>query len=300
MKIPKKIRVAIIGSGKLGTDLLIKIMRSDYLECVLFAGRNKQSPGILKAMSLNVKVSCNSIHAIVEDSDNIDIVMDATSAEHHRAHAPIFKRLGIKAIDLTPAKVGPFCIPSINANAIFQYPNINLVTCGGQASIPLIHCLYEEGLKLTRVQVSSFLSKDSVGQGTIDNIDDYYASTARAIREYARVKDVQVKLSLERSSWKPDMLTIMRIDYKPNQNSDIFTALKERLTDIQKYVPGYHIVGTPRILDGSIDIKVSVRGVGDWLPAHAGNLDIINCAAISIAEQYAIACDTSPLRMGIA
>ncbi len=283
----RKVRIAIIGSGKIGTDLLLKILRSELLECVLFVGRSEQSLGISKARSLGVRVSCESVSAIVAAAEGIDLVVDATSAGQHLIHAPIFERLGLKVIDLTPAKLGPFCVPSINPNCIFEHSNINMVTCGGQSSIPLIHCLFEAGIKLTDICIESYLAKDSVGPGTIANIDEYYTTTASAIREYTGVESVDVKLSLEESTWQPNMLTVIRLTYTKGLRVDIFAALKERLARVQQYVPGYNIVGTPFIRKGQIEITVSVSGIGDWLPVHAGNLDIINCAAISVAERYA-------------
>ncbi len=283
----KEINVAIIGSGKLGTDLLIKVLRSPLMRCVLFIGRNDRSQGLIQARALGVTTSSNSIQAIENYNGNIDIVFDVTSAQHHIQHADVFKRLGIKAIDLTPAKVGRFCVPSINPDAILHHDNVNLVTCGGQSSLPIIECLAQTIPYISKVEVHSFLAEDSVGPGTIANIDEYYSTTARAIEMFAGVKDVDVRLDLEKSAWQPDMLTHIRLHTAERNLDAIYTPLKKRLIDIQKMVNGYQIVGTPFIQDGVISITVSVHGKGDWLPAHAGNLDIINCAAISLGEHYA-------------
>ncbi|MFT7559218.1 MAG: acetaldehyde dehydrogenase (acetylating) [Flavobacteriales bacterium] len=287
MEYTASLNVAIIGSGKLGTDLLIKTLRSPYLNCVLFVGRNHDSEGLVRARSLGVPTSDDSIDAIINYKGVIHLVFDVTSAEYHIRHADVFERLGIKAIDLTPAKVGPLCVPSINQDIIFTEDNINLITCGGQASLPIVHRLSEIITDISKIEVNSFLAEDSVGPGTLANIDEYYSTTKSAIREYTGVQDVEVQLNLESSEWKPDMLTYIRAYTGKTDLRSVYEPLRLRLLEVQKHVPGYQIVGTPKIENGIIDITVSVRGNGDWLPAHAGNLDIINCAALALAEHYA-------------
>ena len=283
----EKLRVGIIGSGKIGTDLLIKTLRSYSLECALFIGRNSQSAGMKKARSLGVATSDESIGAL-DTNSKLDLIFDATSAEHHKNHAPVFQELGIKAIDLTPAKVGPFCVPSIDPHLINSETNINMVTCGGQASIPIIQILAETFSGISAVSVESYLAKDSVGPATLANIDEYYSSTAHAISQYSGIRSVSVDLSIEDSDWQPDMLTRIRA-YTHQQNvSAVFSTLQYRLNLVRQYVPGYSIVGTPKYENGAIEILISVRGQGDWIPSHAGNLDIINCAALCIAERYAV------------
>lgn len=282
-----KLNVAIIGTGKIGTDLLIKIKRSDYLHCEIVVGRNSSSDGMKKAKQLGVRTSDKSIAAF-DNLDNIDVVFDATSAEHHIQHAPVFQAKGIKAIDLTPAKVGMFCVPSIDAEVILEHDNVNMVTCGGQAAIPIIEALSRSVGSIQKVGIESHLSEDSVGPATLANIDAYYESTARAIRCYSGISDVQVDLSVEKSGWKPDMLTKISARCEPCDLEAVYPALHNRLEQVREYVPGYHIVGTPLYREGCIEVLVSVRGRGDWVPSHAGNLDIINCAAINIAERYAL------------
>ncbi|WP_052691773.1 acetylating acetaldehyde dehydrogenase [Teredinibacter purpureus] len=296
MAIPLKLRVGIIGSGKIGTDLLIKIQRSKQLQCDLFVGRNLDSPGIKKAQSLGVKVSDKSLQAFKDYEGKLDLVFDATSAAHHREHAIYFEREGIKAIDLTPAKVGRFCIPTIDADAVTHEPNINMVTCGGQASIPVINTLSKTYSDITKLEVRSHLAADSVGPGTLANIDEYYTSTASAISAYSCVQDVLVDLQLEKSKWKPDMLTCIRAYTDDSDLSKLYEPLQQRVAEVRKQVPGYNIVGTPTYKNGAIELLVSVRGQGDWIPAYAGNLDIINCAAIAIAENYATYMGIEPIQ----
>jgi len=288
MTITSKLNVGIIGSGKVGTDLLIKVLKSDFLECGLFVGRNLQSEGIQKAKSLGVSVSDQSLSAFQQSNQRFDLVFDATTAEYHRTHAEYFRLANIKAIDLTPAKVGRYCVPTIDSEVVTTEPNINMVTCGGQASIPVIHTLSKVYPRIQQIEVHSHLAADSVGPGTLANIDDYYASTASAIAAYSCIQNVSVNLQVENSLWKPDMLTVIRAHTNDSDVEKLYEPLQLRLAEVRKQVPGYNIVGTPRYKDGALEILISVRGQGDWIPAHAGNLDIINCAAIAIAERYAL------------
>lgn len=280
------LNVAIIGSGNIGTDLLIKIIKSPWLHCALFVGRDPHSKGLAKARSLGVPVSERSIEAVMEAED-LDLVFDATSAQYHLAHAPRLLAAGIKAIDMTPAKVGALCVPALNVGAILQAPNVNMVTCGGQASIPVITALASRIPGIHHVTVHSLLAEDSVGPGTLANLDAYYSTTAAAIREFSGVPDVAISLEVEKGHWKPDMLTTIRAHVDRCAQETLFEALQACLDTVRAYVPGYNIVGTPRYQNGVIEVLVSVRGAGDWIPSHAGNLDIINCAAIAIAEKYA-------------
>ncbi len=282
-----KLSVAIIGSGKIGTDLLIKTTKSPWLRCELFIGRDLHSHGLAKARSLGIPVSDRSIDALDEVSSPLQLIFDATSAEHHRRHAPRLLNAGIRAVDLTPARVGKLCVPALNADAILKAPNVNMVTCGGQASIPVIATLAQCIPGIEHVQVSSLLAEDSVGPGTLANIDDYYATTAGAIKAYSGIKSVDVELVVEKASWKPDMLTTIRVSVGDCDMEAVYAGLARCLGMVRTYVQGYHIVGTPRLQRGVLEIMVSVRGAGDWIPSHAGNLDIINCAAIAVAEKYA-------------
>lgn len=298
-----KIDVGIIGTGKIGTDLLFKILKSPHLNCSLFVGRNNDSEGIKQAKQLGIKVSDRSVDAFGADPQACDLVFDATSASGHRENAAVFDALGIKVIDLTPAQIGPFCIPTINANQILQCDNVNLVTCGGQASIPVLNVVSSLFSNIEYIGIESHLAEDSVGQATLDNIDDYFETTASAISVFTGVdkEHVGVDLSVEKSAWKPDMLTTLRVKIPDADIHQLFGPLQLRLAALREYVPGYNIVGTPSYRDDVLEILVSIRGQGDWIPEYAGNLDIINSAAIHIAEMYAthVLQKRPPVQMGI-
>ena len=161
----QKIAVGIIGTGRIGTDLMMKILKSDILECSLFVGRSKTSEGIKVAKSLGVPTSDRSIQAFVERSEEFEVVFDATSADHHRIHAPMFEELGLLAIDLTPAKLGYSCVPSINLDSARYAKNVNMITCGGQASVPIAEVLTKVFPDISRMEIHTLVAEDSIGPG---------------------------------------------------------------------------------------------------------------------------------------
>lgn len=283
----KKLKVGILGTGNIGTDLLIKVLRSPYLECVCFSGRNPESRGIQKAQSLGINTSVKGVDAFSDCNLGCNLVFDATSALDHYRHARIFAQLGIRVIDMTPAHVGEFCIPSINDEVILDNTNVNMVTCGGQVSTPPIYAISRVITDIQRAEVHSTVAADSIGPATIANIDKYYASTGQAIQEMCGINNVDIELIVDESEPKPDMLTHIRLLTPSKLSSRSRYELNQILRKIRAYVPGYELASDLEYRDGHIEFKIKVRGRGDWVPPHAGNLDIINCAAIAIAEKYA-------------
>jgi len=184
---PKKTKVAIIGTGNIGSDLLFKIQKSAILECGLFTGRNLESEGIKRAQKLGVPTSVDSITAIERDPDCCEIVFDATSAKHHLVHAPILKKLGKFTIDLTPARIGTMCIPVLNTDQALVSQNVNLVTCGGQACVPLAKVIMETHPETTYIEIVGSIASKSAGAGTRANIEEYMLTTKRALEEFSGV-----------------------------------------------------------------------------------------------------------------
>ena len=285
--LPKKLKVAILGSGLIGTDLLVKVMRSNFLECTLFVGRNLQSRGMTKAVSLGVKVSDLSIDAIIKDPDCCDLVFDATSAEAHKKHAPILEKLGKTAIDLTPAKVGKMCVPAVNLSECLKSKNINMVTCGGQASMPLAYVLgqvYKDNVEY--IEVVSTIASRSAGPATRYNLDEYIETTEKAIKMFSGAKKVKAILVLNPAQPCINMQTTIFAKVSNADLEKLSLPLTNMVSVIQKYVPGYRLAVNPTIENNRIMVMIRVEGRGDYLPTYAGNLDIINCAAITIAEEY--------------
>ena len=282
----KKLKAAILGSGNIGTDLLVKIERSEYLECVLFIGRNLSSPGMAKAISMGIKVSDESIEAITKDPEKIDLVFDATSAKDAAYHWSLLKKLEKIVIDMTPAKLGGFCIPAVNLAESVKQSNVNMITCGGQASTPIAYILSKTQKKIKYIEVVSSIASRSAGPATRLNLDEYIHTTEMALSFFSGVKNTKAILNLNPATPCIDMQTTV---FAQVDNPDIETLkkdLEQMINSIQAYVPGYSLIVPPTYENGRIIIMIKVRGLGDYLPAFAGNLDIINCAAIAVAEEY--------------
>ncbi len=284
---PKKLKVAILGSGNIGTDLLIKAMRSPLLECTAFVGRNFGSAGMIKAQSLGVPLSAESIHFFEKNPDSCDLVFDATSAKDHALHAPILEKLGKIVVDLTPAKLGALCVPAVNMDECLDYRNVNMITCGGQASIPVAYALGKSQPPIDYIEVISSIASRSAGPATRINLDEYIHTTEMGIKKFSNASRTKAILNLNPAQPCINMQTTIfaKVD-KPDLDR-LKPELDQIVAKIKAYVPGYEVIVGPTIENGRIVVMVRVRGLGDYLPAYAGNLDIINCAAIAMAERFA-------------
>lgn len=282
-----KLKIAILGSGNIGTDLLIKALRSPLLEPTLFIGRNLASPGMAKAHSLGVRISDKSIGAIIDEPDCCDLVFDATSARDHLKHWEVLEKLGKMVIDMTPAKVGEMCIPAINLASSLEGRNANMVTCGGQASIPIAYAIGQTHADVEYLEVVSSIASRSAGPATRINIDEYLETTERGLERFSGCENAKAILVLNPAQPCIDMQTTIFARVKNPDIEALKKAVDEIVGKIQPYVPGYELLLSPVLENGRIVVMVKVRGLGDYLPAFAGNLDIINCAAIAAAEAYA-------------
>ena len=283
-----KYRVAILGSGNIGTDLLVKVLRSPHLECAAFVGRSISSQGMVKAHSCGVVCSDKSIGYIQENSSVIDLVFDATSAKDHAYHAPILRDLGIKAIDLTPARMGPMCVPAVNKRECLGEVNINMVTCGGQASIPIAYAIGQTQKNVNYIEAVSSIASKSAGPATRMNLDEYICTTEKGLLLFSGAARSKAILNLNPASPCIDMQTTVFAKVDDPDIAGLNKVLLPMIEKIHGYVPGYHLIVGPLVENGRIVVMVRVRGLGDYLPEYAGNLDIINCAAIAMAEEYAI------------
>lgn len=283
----KKLKVSIIGSGNIGTDLLIKTLRSPYLECGTFIGRNFSSAGMQKAQSLGVPVSADGINYIIKNPDSCDIVFDATSAASHLEHWPILEKLGKFVIDLTPAKVGKMCVPAVNLFEGLKSKNVNMITCGGQASIPIAYAIGQTQTEIDYIEVVSSIASKSAGPATRLNLDEYIHTTEEGVKQFSGAQRTKAILNLNPAIPCINMQTTVMAKVKQPDLAKLSTKLEEVASIVKKYVPGYNIIVGPVIEDGRIFVTVRVKGLGDYLPEYAGNLDIINCAAVAMAEEYA-------------
>lgn len=285
-----KLKIAIIGSGNIGTDLLVKVMRSGRMTCTLFAGRNFDSNGMQRARSLGITVSDRGIESILNDPAICDLVFDCSSAHAHREHWAILERLGKTVIDITPAKLGELCVPAINATECLATGarNINMITCGGQSSIPIAAAISQVHDDIEYLEVASSIASLSAGPATRYNLDEYIETTQAALQHFTGVAHTKAILILNPANPPIDMQTtiyakIANPDLPAIQNSVAAMVLK-----LQQYVPGYRLIVSPTLEGGGMVMTtIKVQGAGDYLPQYAGNLDIINCAAIAMAELIA-------------
>jgi len=279
-------KVAIIGTGNIGTDLLMKVQRSQVLECGIFAGHSPDSKGIRKAKDLGVPTTYDSIRYIERHPYCCEIVFDATSAKVHAINAPILKKLGKYAIDLTPAHVGKFCVPQVNLEEALEQDNVNCITCGGQATVPIAYAINKVA-DVDYLEIVATIAAKSAGKGTRDNIDEFTQTTKEALMEIGNVKCAKAIIILNPAEPPITMHnTVYALIKKPNMEK-ITNVVKKTEADIRKYVPGYRIVLGPIYENGRVTTSIEVTGSGDFLPEYAGNLDIITCAAVEIAENYA-------------
>ena len=290
-----KIQVAILGSGNIGTDLMYKLLRQPgQMELALLAGIDPKSEGLARARELGIPVSDHGIEAILEQG-SIQIVFDATSAHAHVRHAQALKAAGRIAIDLTPAALGPYVVPSVNLDAHLSERNVNMITCGGQATIPLVYAV-SRVTQVDYAEMVSTIASLSAGPGTRQNIDEFTFTTSRGLEVIGGAKRGKAIIILNPA--QPPimmrntvycMLTLNEVD-----QDTIRSSVDEMVKTIQTYVPGYCLKSPPvfekretpsgkRLV---ITMLLQVTGAGDFLPRYAGNLDIMTSAARQVGQTY--------------
>ena len=283
----EKVRAAIVGPGNIGIDLMKKILsRSQYMELVYMAGIYEDSPGLKMAKELGIAVSHNGIDALLED-ESIKIVFEATSAKAHLHNAVLYKQHDKIAIDLTPAAIGPYVIPAVNMEERLIQDNVNLVTCGGQATIPIVQAV-SRVQPVRYAEIVATIASKSAGPGTRKNIDEFTETTAKAIEMIGGAKKGKAIIILNPA--EPPILmrnTIYtEVEGEPDMQQ-IEASILNRVEDIKKYVPGYELVLPPTYDGSKITTMIQVTGAGDYLPEYAGNLDIITCAAVDVGDRFA-------------
>lgn len=282
-----KIKVAIIGPGNIGTDLMYKVMRSKNLEMSAMLGI-MDSEGLQRAAKLGFITSTEGIDYLIKNPEIADIVFDATTAKAHSdIHAPAIEKLGKVALDLTPAAVGAIVSPMVNMEDALKVKNVNLITCGGQATTPIIYTIGKT-VDIEYAEVVTSVASKSAGPGTRKNIDEYTRTTARAIELLTNAERCKVMTLFNPAVPEVPMRNTIYIIPKGEVNIDKIEAdVKEMVAKIQEYVPGYELTLSPKLEKGLIVTTVSVNGAGDFLPPYAGNLDIETASAVKIAELYA-------------
>lgn len=287
----KKVKAAIIGPGNIGTDLLMKAMRSETIEPVWMVGVEAESPGLKRAAEMGLKTTADGVDGMLPSmkADGVQLCFDATSAYVHAENSRKVNAQGAVMIDLTPAAIGPFCVPTVNlAEAVTaRAMNVNMVTCGGQATIPMVAAV-------SRVQEVSYgeivatVSSKSAGPGTRKNIDEFTRTTASGIEQVGGAKSGKAIIVInpaEPPLMMRDTVHCLTVD-DPDEEA-ITRSVLAMVAEVQKYVPGYTLKNGP-VFDGKrVSIYLEVEGLGDFLPKYAGNLDIMTAAGLRTAEMYA-------------
>ena len=296
-------KVAVIGSGNIGSDLVEKILRSPHLTLAMLVGIDPDSDGLLRARNRGIPVTHEGIEGLITAPDfgQIEIVFDATSAGAHPAHNARLQPFGKRVIDLTPAAIGPYVVPPVNLTEHIDAPNINLVTCGGQATIPIVAAVNSTATVLYAEIVASIASR-SAGPGTRANIDEFTTTTARAIQTVGRAQRSKAIINLNPA--EPALImtdTVICLTHGGDPET-IRRAVTDMVAAVSTYVPGYRLKqdvqvdpappDTKDLIDGTeatwqVTTFLEVEGAGDYLPPFAGNLDIITATAIQVAELIA-------------
>ena len=287
----KKIKCALIGPGNIGTDLLYKLKRSPVLDPVWMVGVDPTSEGLKRAHELGLKTTEQGVDSLLAHvlADGVQIAFDATSAYVHAENSRKLTELGVLVIDLTPAAIGPFCVPPVNLLALVgqRVMNVNMVTCGGQATIPMIAAI-------SRVQpvqygeIVATISSKSAGPGTRKNIDEFTRTTSRAIEQVGGAAKGKAIIIINPA--EPPLVmrdTVHCLTETEPDRAKITASIHAMIKEVQKYVPGYKLVNGPVFDDKRVSVFLEVEGLGDFLPKYSGNLDIMTAAAARTAEMFA-------------
>lgn len=296
----EKIRAAIIGPGNIGTDLLIKMRRSALIEPVWSVGIVPDSEGLAMARSLGVQTSAEGIDGLLPhlERDNVQLVFDATSAKVHKHHAALLSERPVVTIDLTPAAVGPYCVPSVNLTEqlLKGARNVNMISCGAQATVPMVAAV-SSVQPVAYGEIVATVASRSIGPGTRHNIDEFTRTTARAVEQVggaAKGKAIIVINPAEPPIIMRDTVHCLT-ETEPDQAA-ITEAVHAMVESVRRYVPGYRLKNGP-VFDGRrVTVWLEVEGLGDYLPTYAGNLDIMTAAALRTGELVAEAVQAGQWR----
>lgn len=280
------LRVGIAGSGNIGTDLMLKIERAPQLELAGVAGIDPDSDGLARAARHGHYATAGGLATMLEEVEAIDLVFDATSARAHAEHARLLAARGVRSVDLTPAALGPAVIPAVNLEAHLDAADVNLVTCGAQATVPIAAAIAAVA-PVAYAEIVSTISSRSAGPGTRQNIDEFTQSTARALESVGGAERGKAIILLNPAEPPIVMRNTVFADVGEAELEPIAAAIAERVAAVAAYVPGYRLTAPPLLEDGTVTVLLEVTGAGDYLPTYAGNLDIMTSAAVRVAELVA-------------
>lgn len=284
-----KLTAAIVGSGNIGTDLMFKLLRSPWIEPRWMIGIDPESEGLKRASRLGLEASWDGLPKLLERGVRPDLVFDATSAKAHVRHAKLLREAGIQAIDLTPAARGPYVIAAVNLGEHMNSINVNMVTCGGQATVPMVNAV-SRVVGVSYGEIVATIASKSAGPGTRQNIDEFTETTAKAVEAIGGARKGKAIIILNPA--EPPIMMRDTIYCLIDETGDevyerIDRSIREMVEHVKTYVPGYHLNRDPIFRDNLVSISIEVEGLGDYLPVYAGNLDIMTCAATKVGETFA-------------
>ncbi|ADG05707.1 acetaldehyde dehydrogenase (acetylating) [Kyrpidia tusciae] len=284
-----KLKAAIVGSGNIGTDLMFKLLRSEWVEPRWMVGIDPESEGLRRAKELGLETSAEGLKAVLDQGVRPDLVFDATSAKAHVRHAKLLREAGIQAIDLTPAARGPYVIAAVNLGEHLDAPNVNMVTCGGQATVPMVYAV-SRVVGVSYAEIVATIASKSAGPGTRQNIDEFTETTAKALEVIGGARKGKAIIILNPA--EPPILMRDTIYCLIDETGDevyerIDQSIRAMVAHVQEFVPGYRLNRDPIYRDNLVSISIEVEGLGDFLPVYAGNLDIMTAAATKVGEEFA-------------
>jgi acetaldehyde dehydrogenase len=278
--------VGIVGSGNIGTDLMVKLARNPAVDLVGVAGIDPSSDGLVRARAMGFTATDEGLEDLLDREPGIELVFDATSAAAHAPHVELLAERGIRSVDLTPAALGPAVVPGVNLDEHREAADVSLVTCGAQATVPVVAALARRS-RVEYAEAVSTVASRSAGPGTRQNIDEFTFATARSLETVGAAQRGKAIILLNPADPPITMRNTVYVEAPELAPDEAIGAVEGAVASVARYVPGYRLAAEPLAAEGVVTVLLEVEGAADYLPPYAGNLDIMTSAAVRVAELYA-------------